>query len=146
MIRKIYKRKQEAILNKIEYIKDSNSTKTQFRSLRKTFADKMLSQVYGKNDTELNKKRLIGHTENTESQRYVGRLEPSIAYEIINAFDWSEINFDEIKDTVKSYYHNINEEILYDLPWLNNHNEDWKIVTTFKVKKSKGIKNSADNF
>ena len=57
-----------------------------------------------------------------------------------------EINFDEIKDTVKSYYHNINEEILYDLPWLNNHNEDWKIVTTFKVKKSKGIKNSADNF
>ena len=140
------KRKQEAILNKIEYIKDSNSAKTQFRSLRKTFADKMLSQVYGKNDTELNKKRLIGHTENTESQRYVGRLEPSIAYEIINAFDWSEINFDEIKDTVKSYYHNINEEILYDLPWLNNHNEDWKIVTTFKVKKSKGIKNSADNF
>ena len=136
------KRKQEAKLNKIKYIKDSNSAKTEFRSLRKTFVDKISSQVYGKNDTELNKKRLIGHTEGTESQGYAGRLEPSIAYEIINALDWSEINFAEIKDIVKNYYHNINEEILYDLPWLNNHNEDWKIITTFKIKKIKGIKSS----
>jgi integrase len=152
--------KQEAKEKGFKYKKNDNS-KTQFRSLRKTFADKLFSQKYVENETELNKKRIIGHTEKSETQTYVGRLEPSIAYEILNSFDWSETNINppvphkekieiineegekeskeiiipSLKTNIDEYYSNINENILHDLPWLKNHNEDWKNVTSLKSKK-----------
>ncbi len=154
--------KQEAKEEGFKYKKTDNS-KTQFRSLRKTFSDKLSSHNYSKNDTELNKKRLIGHSEGTETQKYAGRIEPSIAFEILNSFDWSEININpplphkeklkikdkddnedkkspdkiipSLKTNIEKYYNDINESILYDLPWLKNHNEDWKVVSTLKSKK-----------
>lgn len=126
--------KEEAEKKGYKY-KKTNNSKTQFRSLRKTFANKLFAKFYTEFDTEINKKAIIGHTEKTESQGYAGRVEPSIAYKILNSFDWSEINFETLISNIKEYYSDINESILYDLPWLKNHNEDWKITTTFKSKK-----------
>ncbi|WP_122892842.1 hypothetical protein [Arcobacter peruensis] len=107
----------------------------QFRSLRKNFSEKLFSNVYGEYDTLLNKKRLIGHEEGTSTQGYVGRIDPSIASFIINSINWSELNFHDLKDTVNEYYQNINEEILYDIKWLEDSKEDWKEETKYRIKK-----------
>lgn len=128
--------KEEAKKEGIRY-KKNNNAKTQFRSLRKTFANKLFSKFYTEFDTEINKKAIIGHTEKTESQGYAGRIEPSIGYEILNSFDWSEIEFDFLKSSIHEYYSNINENILYELSWLKNHNEDWKVKTSYKSNQIK---------
>lgn len=106
-----------------------------FRSLRKNFIKFLYSKNVSENYTDLNIKKIIGHDTSTTG-RYYGRIEPFVAFEILNNVDFeSEINFSEIKQTIKSYY----KEVLFELSWMKDSRDDWNKVSKVKSKKGRKV-------
>ena len=108
----------------------------QFRSFRKNFSNFLFEENRSEFDTEKNKERLIGH-DNGTTGRYLGRLEPYKAYQIMNAIDYEkELDLDDLKESIKSHY----GKILTDLDWLKQKSpEEWKMVSKVKAKRGRRI-------
>lgn len=105
----------------------------QFRSLRKNYSNFLFTKNRTEYDTESNKKQLIGHSHGITS-KYLGRLEPFIGYTILNAISYEELDFVDLKKSINNFY----GEIITDLIWLDEKNEEWKKVS--KVKSRRGRK------
>lgn len=105
----------------------------QYRSLRKNFSNFLFEETLTKSDTDENKHRLMGHTMGGQKGRYLGRLEPFKAFNIMNAIDFeNEINFNIIKETTSNFYSNTT-----DLDWIS---EEFKWNKNSKVKPKRGRK------
>lgn len=107
----------------------------QFRSFRKNFSEKLFSQNRNEFDTPQNKNRLIGHDNAIESV-YLGRGNPMELYHVLNDINYGEINFVDVKDTIKDYFKGIKT----DLPWLKEgDHEEWKLVSRVKPKSGRKV-------
>lgn len=105
-----------------------------YRSFRKNFVEKNLSENSEKYNTDQNKKRLQGHEpENSSAKPYLGRLEPFIGKHILDAFGNYNLDFEELKSNVKSFY----KEIKRDLDIQQAHSGEWSIKSYVKVKRGR---------
>lgn len=106
----------------------------QFRSFRKNFADLLFSETRNVYDTNENKKRIMAHDNHTTGE-YMGRGEPCKLYHILNDFDYSNINFEPLKDRIRAYFKTIKR----DLSWLKEESGEWEIKSRVKPKRGKKV-------
>ncbi len=93
-------------------------------------------RICGEYHTITNIKKLIGHSDNSATESYYGRLEPFVGYQILNSFDYF-YHYPFLKRLEEKIKEIFNNDIKYELNWLTEKNEEeWKIKS--KIKKNKG--------
>lgn len=109
----------------------------QFRSLRKNFTNTLFQLTRTNYDTEMNKKKILGHDTKTTGG-YYGRLEPFIAYQILNSINFEEnLEFDNIKNTINKFYSN---NIIFELNWLDElSSSEWSKESKVRTRKTRKI-------
>lgn len=91
----------------------------QYRSLRKNFTEYIFSRKFNSEfSTDVNKKRLLGHSEGSTTGRYLGRIEPYQGKLILNELEDYDLELDKLKEIVKSFY----GSVLTDLDFLEDKN------------------------
>ena len=106
----------------------------QFRSLRKNFSNFLFEEQRTSFDTVENKEKIMGHKVEGEKSRYMGRLEPYKAFNILNSIEFEEsLNFTIIKETTHDFY-----EERTELEWLEEE-YNWNNVSKVKPKKGRRV-------
>ena len=78
-------------------------------------------------------KRIIGHTEGTISETYLGRIEPAIGKNILDSFGDYNLNLEKLKNDVKDYYRIIKRDL--DI----KDDNTWRNVSVAKPKRGRRI-------
>lgn len=68
--------------------------------------------------------------DNNITGEYMGRGEPYKIYHILNDFDYSNINFEPLKENVRNYFKTIKR----DLDWIKETTGEWEIKSRVKPK------------
>lgn len=106
----------------------------QFRSLRKNFSNFLFEEDRSSFDTVANKEKIMGHYVGGEKGRYMGRLEPFKAFNVLNAINFGEhINFNVIKETTSNFYDNTTE-----LNWITEESM-WNKASNVKRKRGRRV-------
>lgn len=106
----------------------------QFRSFRKNFADLLFSETRNVYDTTENKKRIMAH-DNHVTGEYMGRGEPCKLYHILNDINYSDIDFEPLKENIRNYFKTIKR----DLNWLKEKIGEWEIKSRVKPKQGRKV-------
>ena len=113
--------------------KIENYNVVQSRSFRKNFVEFALGIRYIKEHSTENAKRIIGHTEGTISETYLGRIEPAIGKNILDSFGDYNLNLEKLKNDVKDYYRIIKRDL--DI----KDDNTWRNVSVAKPKRGRRI-------
>ena len=106
----------------------------QFRSLRKNFSNFLFEEQRTTFDTVENKEKIMGHKVEGEKARYMGRLEPYKAFNILNSIEFEEgLNFTIIKEITHIFYEDRTE-----LEWLTEE-YNWNNISKVKQKKGRRV-------
>ena len=113
--------------------KIENYNVVQSRSFRKNFVEFALGTRHINNHSTENAKRIIGHTEGTISETYLGRIEPAIGKNILDSFGDYNLNLEKLKNDVKDYYRIIKRDL--DI----KDDNTWRNVSVAKPKRGRRI-------
>lgn len=105
----------------------------QMKSLRKNFCEDTFKSKVSDYDTEQNKKRLMGHSEGTTTEVYLGRIEPYIAKQILDSLNDYNLNLSSLKENIRSFYKEIKTDI--DIPKGGN----WEELSRVKAKRGRKV-------
>lgn len=105
----------------------------QMKSLRKNFCEDAFKSKVSDYDTEQNKKRLMGHSEGTTTEVYLGRIEPYVAKQMLDSINNYNLDLSKLKETVKNFYKEIKTDI--NIP----QGGDWEELSRVKVKRGRKV-------
>lgn len=121
--------------------RDNNEFETfiQFKSLRKNFTNVLMRENRTNFDTDVNKKKILGHSTANLTGHYYGRLDPYSCYKVLNAINFEEELGIDLSICLTEMAH-LGRAYKRELKYLKqNSSEEWMILNVKKRHKNRKI-------